>query len=249
MLWSVGMADEAKPLVDRYLERSSKVAGMLVPFLVFFFGLTYNRSKDAAERLAKEQESAHKAETERAAREQMKFANFSSLLPLLTSDKPEAQSAGLEIYTAQAQKDLAPVELKPLIERLAGKGSTAAQAALTAVQNQQSRDACNSLPDGLYVHVDKNSTQFDDAHLLGRKLGMAEVPFRGVQHVDHAPSTTLLKYYKGGARDAEAEMFVQHMRDLGLAKVQEADLTSYLRKGCPAPRIYELWIAPGETLH
>jgi len=99
---------EAKP--DR-LDQLSKIAGILLPLVVALVGglYTYEKDQSDARNLRRE---------ERRDLQQVQYGNLTALIPLLTSQDLSTRALGMEIFTSEAKKREAPLDLVPAIRRL-----------------------------------------------------------------------------------------------------------------------------------
>src|SRR5690242_12616869 len=108
------MAEAAKR-IDKALERAGKVVTIVTPILIGVAGLIYTANKDKNDIAQRRAEAAHRELVDRADAEQK---NIGNLLPLLKSDKDSERLLGIELFTQQAKRGEAPLDLLPTIERL-----------------------------------------------------------------------------------------------------------------------------------
>jgi len=249
--------------LDVKLERASKVANIITPMLLALVAGLYTVQKDCSEnrtrdaQIVREQEALNTQqqrdqEQRNWDRKQKQYSNFSALMPLLTSGKTSNVDAGLKIYTAEASDGVAPTSLQLLIDDLKAKHPELRQAAdqaYNAGQTQIQREACSQLPDGLYIHVANSVEQLQRGRKLANFLMAAGIVVQGVQRIDAGPSNTTLKWYRSSATDPDAERITAALVYLGFANPAIVDLTKqFLKKGCTAPGIYELWIGSNTPL-
>ena len=104
------MADPTPSRLDVWLERSSKLAGILLPLIVAVVGAVYTYQKDASDKYQKTIENTQK-----------QYANLTALLPLLTSGNPLQVRTGLEVYLSEAKALQAPTDLQQTVSRLSNE--------------------------------------------------------------------------------------------------------------------------------
>ena len=124
---------ESKP--DR-LDQLSKIAGILLPLVVALVGglYTYEKDQSDARNLRRE---------ERRDLQQVQYGNLTALIPLLTSQDLSTRALGMEIFTSEAKKREAPLDLVPAIRRLGNDHpeiQSQATAALAAADEQISAE-------------------------------------------------------------------------------------------------------------
>ena len=104
------MPDLAESKPDR-LDQLSKIAGILLPLVVALVGglYTYEKDQSDARNLRRE---------ERRDLQQVQYGNLTALIPLLTSQDLSTRALGMEIFTSEAKKREAPLDLVPAIRRL-----------------------------------------------------------------------------------------------------------------------------------
>jgi len=240
-------------LLDVWLERLSKIAGILLPVTIAIVGGMYTFVKD------KNDEAVRNAQQERDQNQktfdntQKQYGNLAALLPLLTSEKEGQVQVGLEIYQSEASVDQAPPNLVSTIRRLSNQFPQQAklvQLATEAGQRQQ-RAECKSSPDGLYIQVANETTQLALGEGLAKRLTSSEVspPVQGVQRIDHGPRSNELRYYFSDPTNLQASDLIAKLRAAGVENISKVDLAArYLKKGCPPPSVYELWIGTSSPL-
>src|SRR5579885_203133 len=105
------MPDLPQPSLDYRLDQLSKLAGILLPLVVAVVGglYTYEKDKNDTRTLNRQ---------ERRDLQQVQYANLTALVPLLTSQDPSNRLLGMEIFTSEAKKREAPLDLIPAIRRL-----------------------------------------------------------------------------------------------------------------------------------
>ena len=85
--------------------------------------------------------------------------------------------------------------------------------------------------------------------MLASLLRSAGYTVQGVQRIDLAPRHTDIRYYSSAANDAQVGKLINQIAKYGFASVQKIDLSkTYLKSGCTAPGIYELWIGSDAPL-
>ena len=105
------MPEPTQSGLDDQLDRLSKIAGILLPVVLALVGglYTYTKDKNDARNLQRE---------ERRDLQQVQYANLTALVPLLTSQDQSNRLLAIEIFTSEAKKHQAPIDLLPSIERL-----------------------------------------------------------------------------------------------------------------------------------
>jgi hypothetical protein len=105
------MSDASVSRFDDRLDRLSKIAGILLPLVLGLVGglYTYTKDKSDARNLRRE---------EKRDLEQVQYGNLTALIPLLTSQDPSSRLLAIEIFTSEAKKQEAPLDLVPSIVRL-----------------------------------------------------------------------------------------------------------------------------------
>jgi hypothetical protein len=126
------MPDLPQSNLDSKLDQLSKIAGIALPLVVAVVGAlyTYEKDKNDARTLARE---------ERRDLQQAQYGNLTTLIPLLTSEDPSSRTLAMEIFTSEAKKREAPVDLVPAIRRLGAQhpeNQTQATAAVAAANEQ-----------------------------------------------------------------------------------------------------------------
>ena len=231
---------------DRFLDRASKLAGVLLPLVVAIVGGFYTIQKDRNDEATR---SAQQSQDDA----QRRYSNLVALIPLLTSKDPLAVSTGLDIYTSEARANQAPLDLQDTIRRIANEQpnqalAAAAQVALEASKNQQAAE-CKFNPDGLYIHVANSSEQLADGQRLVNELRTGGLQVQGVQRVDALPAHTQLRYYFSDANNALAASITSALAKYGFDAVDRQDLSRrYLKPGCQPPAVFELWMGSNIVL-
>ena len=127
--------DPPQSTLDSRLDQLSKVAGILLPLVVAVVGGIYTYQKDQNDARTLNQQ-------EQRDLKQVQYSNLTALVPLLTSQDPSNRLLGMEIFTSEANKDEAPLDLVASIQRLGQEHPEtlqAAQAALAAADGQKKR--------------------------------------------------------------------------------------------------------------
>jgi hypothetical protein len=231
---------------DMWLERVSKIAGILLPVVVAVVGGIYAANKDKSDQLSRVAQDKRDEYQRNWDNTQKQYANMTALVPLLTSHDPSAVATGLDIYASEASVGQAPLDLRPTIQRIQAdqpSQANAAQVALDAAKNQMA-SACRWDPDGIYIQVVNNLEQLKNGRQLSRLLRDSGVPaVQGVQRVDNSPKATQLRYFFTDANKAEAARIKAELAKHGFQKIDEVDLSpKYLKRGCSPPGTFELWI-------
>src|ERR1022692_4929362 len=105
------MPDLPQSNLDNRLDRLSKIAGLLLPLVVALVAGLYTYEKDKSEARTLKRE-------DRRDLQQVQYGNLTALIPLLTSQDPATRALGMEIFTSEAKKREAPLDLVPSIRRL-----------------------------------------------------------------------------------------------------------------------------------
>lgn len=134
------MPENPQSGLDYRLEQLSKIAGILLPLVVALVGglYTYEKDKNDARTLQREQ---------RRDLMQVQYGNLTALIPLLTSQDSGSRLLGMEIFTSEAKKHQAPLDLVPSIQRLGEEHPehlSQATAAVAAAQGQAKAAASGS---------------------------------------------------------------------------------------------------------
>lgn len=124
------MPDPSLSRLDDQLDRLSKIAGILLPLVLALVGglYTYTKDKNDARNLKRE---------ERRDLTQVQYGNLTALIPLLTSQDQSNRLLAIEIFTSEAKKHQAPLDLVPSIERLGNEHPEHLKQALAAVEAAQ----------------------------------------------------------------------------------------------------------------
>ena len=91
---------------------------------------TYEKDRNEARTLQRE---------ERRDLQQVQYGNLTALIPRLTSQDPSTRALGMEIFTSEAKKHEAPLDLVPAIRRLGTQhpeNQSLAMAAVAAADEQ-----------------------------------------------------------------------------------------------------------------
>jgi hypothetical protein len=126
------MPDLPQSNLDSRLDRLSKIAGILLPLVVALVGAGYTYQKDQNDARTQQRE-------QRRIAQQVRYGNLMALIPLLTSQDSASRALGMEIFTSEAKKREAPLDLLPAIRRLAKEHpemQSQATEALTAASGQ-----------------------------------------------------------------------------------------------------------------
>jgi hypothetical protein len=129
----MSMPEPAKSKLDYRLDQLSKLSGVLLPIVVALVGGLYTYVKDRSDSRTLQQE-------QRRELQQTQYNNLTALIPLLTSQDPSSRLLGMEIFTSEAKKREAPLDLVPSIKRLGSEHADAqpqAMAAVAAAEAQQ----------------------------------------------------------------------------------------------------------------
>ena len=122
------MSDPSESRLDDRLDRLSKIAGVLPLVLGLVGGLyTYEKDQSDARNLRRE---------EHRDLEQVQYGNLAALIPLLTSQDQSNRLLAIEIFTSEAKKHEAPLDLVTSIERLGSDHPENVKEAMAAVQEQ-----------------------------------------------------------------------------------------------------------------
>jgi hypothetical protein len=105
------MSDLTQSNLDNRLDRLSKIAGIALPLVVALVGGLYTYEKDKSDTRTLQRE-------ERRDLQQVQYGNLTALIPLLTSQDPSSRTLAMEIFTSEAKKHEAPLDLVPAIKRL-----------------------------------------------------------------------------------------------------------------------------------
>jgi hypothetical protein len=234
------MPDNSNSTFDRFLERTEKVANILLPVILALVGGLYTYTKDHNDQESQKQQAARDLA-------QKQYANLTALLPMLVSKDPPTVTAALQVYIEETREKQAPESLKSVImsiQQTQPEHRAEAQAAVQAAE-LQSTGKCKSIPGGLFIQVANDQEQLKNGRVLQDLLKSAEgipaVP--GVQRVDAVPLQTQLRYYFNENNDSQAQRIIHYLEALGYKDIQTQDLSPrYLNLGCPPPATFELWI-------
>jgi hypothetical protein len=105
------MPDLPQSNLDNRLDQLSKIAGILLPLVVALVGGLYTYEKDKNDTRTLQRES-------RRDLQQVQYGNLTALIPLLTSQDASSRLLGMEIFTSEAKKHEAPLDLVGSIKRL-----------------------------------------------------------------------------------------------------------------------------------
>jgi len=120
------MPDLTKSGLDYRLDQFSKFAGILLPLVVAIVGGAYTYEKDQSDARSLKQQ-------ERRQVQQVQYGNLTALIPLLTSQDPSSRLLGMEIFTSEAKKREAPLDLVPSIKRLGMEHAETENQAMAAI--------------------------------------------------------------------------------------------------------------------
>jgi hypothetical protein len=250
------MADSPTSAADRWIDRTSKLAGIFVPVVLAWYAQRYTAQKDASDRQAQLAQQARDDYLKAQDRTSRKYQNLTSLVPLLTSkDKPTVQ-VGLDILSSEAKAQQAPDDLQATIDRIVQSAGAdpaspqlkeAADRAKSALAKQIDRERCFSLPDGVYIHVLNAADQKAAWDGLARRIATSDLPAQGVQRVDASPDKTQIRYYFTPENTKRAAAIAERLRQLGIPEIDMSDLSPrYLSSGCTAPEIFEVWVGKND---
>jgi hypothetical protein len=237
--------------LDSRLDLWSKISALLLPVVVAVVGGIYTLQKDANDTKVREREQRRDAYQQQWDKEQQKYSNLTSLLPLLTSQNSKQVAMGVEIFASEAQAGHAPLELLNAVKGIGNEDPALAgvvQQAVAATRVQMGEE-CKFISDGVYIHVANSKEQLDRGQVLANLLRSAGYTVQGVQRIDIAPRHTDLRYYSSPANDAQAGKLISQLAQYGFMTVQKIDLSkTYLKPGCTPPGIYEVWIGADAPL-
>jgi hypothetical protein len=126
------MPDVPQSNLDNRLDRLSQIAGILLPLVVALVGGLYTYEKDRNDARTQQRE-------QRRDLQQVQYGNLTALIPLLTSQDLSTRTLGMEIFTSEAKKREAPLDLVPAIKRLGAEhpeNQSQAMAAVAAAEEQ-----------------------------------------------------------------------------------------------------------------
>lgn len=134
------MPDLPQSSLDNKLDQLSKIAGILLPLVLALVGglYTYQKDRNDARNLRRE---------ERRDLQQAQYGNLTTLIPLLTSQDPSTRALGMEIFTSEAKKREAPLDLVSAIRRMGAEHpeiQNQATAALAAASAQTTAEKSNN---------------------------------------------------------------------------------------------------------
>ena len=244
------MPDSVPSKFDAWLDRVSKIAGILLPIVVAVVGGIYTTSKDRSDDLTRQAQQKRDEYQRSWDKTQKQYANLTALVPLLTSHDPSTVATGLDIYTSEARAGQAPLDLLPTIQRIQTDQPNQREAAQVALDagKTQAASACRWDEDGLYIQVENNQEQLKNGRKLAAALGNS-LTVRGVQRVDASPKGTQIRYFFTDTNRAEAGRIKDELARHGLMRIDEVDLSAkYLKKGCSPPGTFELWIGSSTPL-
>jgi hypothetical protein len=124
------MPDPSVSRLDDQLDRLSKIAGILLPLVLALVGGIYTYTKDQSDARNLQRE-------ERRDLRQVQYGNLTALIPLLTSQDQSNRLLAIEVFTSEAKKHQAPLDLVPSIERLGNEHPEHLQQAMAAVAAAQ----------------------------------------------------------------------------------------------------------------
>jgi hypothetical protein len=137
------MPDLPQSSLDYRLDQLSKIAGILLPLVVAAVGGLYTYEKDKGDARTLQRQ-------EKRDLRQVKYANLTALVPLLTSQDASSRLLAMEIFASEARKHEAPLDLLPAIQRLGDEHPEHLKAAMAAVAaaEEQSQAQKSSKPSG-----------------------------------------------------------------------------------------------------
>jgi hypothetical protein len=239
------------PDSDNRLDRWSKISGLLLPIVVAAVGGVYTLQKDANDTKVREREDRKDAYQKEWDKQQQKYSNLTSLLPLLTSQNTKQVAMGVEIFGSEAHAGHAPLELLDAVKRIGNEDPelTAAVQQASAAARLQMGEECRFISDGVYIHVENNKDQLDRGQVLAGKLRAAGFTVQGVQRIATAPRHTDLRYYASTANDNNYNKLAADLARYGFQAINKVNLSAlYLKKDCAPPGIFELWIGSDAPL-
>jgi hypothetical protein len=124
------MPDPSVSRLDDQLDRLSKIAGILLPLVLALVGGIYTYTKDNSDARNLQRE-------ERRDLRQVQYGNLTALIPLLTSQDQSNRLLAIEVFTSEAKKHQAPLDLVPSIERLGNEHPEHLKQAMAAVAAAQ----------------------------------------------------------------------------------------------------------------
>jgi hypothetical protein len=124
------MPDPFVSRLDDQLDRLSKIAGILLPLVLALVGGIYTYTKDNSDARNLQRE-------ERRDLRQVQYGNLTALIPLLTSQDQSNRLLAIEVFTSEAKKHQAPLDLVPSIERLGNEHPEHLKQAMAAVAAAQ----------------------------------------------------------------------------------------------------------------
>src|SRR5580698_8166216 len=107
--------------LDKLLDGAIKIVTIVVPSVIAVASFIYTMNKDKNDIALRRAEAEHREAVDRADAEQK---NISNLLPLLKSDKDGERLLGIELFTSQASRGQAPLDLLATIKRLQLAGAS-----------------------------------------------------------------------------------------------------------------------------
>lgn len=247
------MAEIPASKFDTFLDRASKIAGILLPVVVAVVGGIYTRNKDKSDDLLRTAQEQRDHDQQNWNNTQKQYANLTALVPLLTSKDPSAVATGLDIYASEARAGQAPLDLQTTIERIQNEQPAQrdrAQAASEAGKIQEMASACHWDPDGIYIQVENSTEQLKNGRQLKTLLQNSGTPtVQGVQRVDASPKNTQLRYFFTKDNTEAAGRIEAELAKHGIKGIDKVDLTPrYLKKDCNPPGTFELWIGSSVPL-
>ena len=125
------------------LDRLSKIADILMPLVLAVVGGLYTYTKD-------HNDARNLKRQERRDLIQVQYGNLTALIPLLTSQDQSNRLLAIEIFTSEAKKHQAPLDLVTTIERLGNEHPEQLKAAMAAARQQMAAEKnANSSAPGL----------------------------------------------------------------------------------------------------
>lgn len=249
--------DKLKDPID-ILEKLGSLILAVVVATVGGLYTCYQKQHDDREHTAEAQRETDRRtdEQKRAAAElewdktKKRYENLTTLIPLVTSDKPQQVTLGTQIFISEANNGQAPEDLKDIL-KTQQQSSPEAVEAVKALNGQRARE-CKFNPSGIYIHVANDPKQLEAGKkletLVAQSGGLPGV--QGVQRVAALPSHTQLRYYESPQNEQMARRISTRLMSLGLKTVQLQNLSLLYPppQGCDPPAIFELWIGAGSPL-
>jgi hypothetical protein len=251
------MPEPSSSRFDVSLERLGKISGILVPIVIALVGWFYTATKDKNDTAIRDQQAKFD-------QTQKQYANLTALLPLLTSKDKAQFDLGVQIYTSEANANQAPADqLQGYIQALTASdpGDRALQQAAAAGLRQQAAAAaatpqtaqrCTANPDGVYLEIANSPEQLALGKALVAKLNAQQISptAQGAERINQSPPQTQMRYYFSPANDQKLAAMKPVLEAAGVRIAQNVNLSpAYLKPGCTAPAVFELWIGAASPLN